>query len=113
MTQIDVAIKSQLSSVINEMKLQMKGMFKEMVKEITSSSNKIPSSVNNEEQNNHYISDKKEKYDEEMEISSSDEDSDLYTEQVTTPDRISLRAHKKNGSYKRKKISARQSKRAK
>ena len=32
MTHIDVAIKSQLSSIINEIKLQMKGMFKEMVK---------------------------------------------------------------------------------
>ena len=88
-------------------------MFKEMVKEMTSSSNEIPLSVNNEERNSDEISDEEEKDDEEMEISSSDEDLDLYTEHVTTPDRISLRAHKKNISSKRKKPLARRSKRAK
>ena len=95
------------------MKYQIKGMFKEMVKEMTSSSNEILSSVNNTERNSDDISYKDEKYDEEMEIVSSDEDSDLYTEQVTTPDRISLSAHKKNISSKRKKTSTRRSKRAK
>ena len=95
------------------MKYQIKGMFKEMVKEMTSSSNEIPSSVNNTERNSDDISYKGEKGDEEMEIISSDEDSDLYTEQVTTPDRISVSAHKKNISCKRKKTSARRSKRAK
>ena len=62
----------------------MKGMFKEIIKETTSFSNEIPSSVINEEQNRGDISDDEEKSDEEMEISSSDEDSDLYIEQVTT-----------------------------
>ena len=32
MTQVDVAIKSQLISVLNEMKCQMKGISKEMEK---------------------------------------------------------------------------------
>ena len=32
MSQVDVAIKSQLSSVIKEMKCQIKDMFKKMVK---------------------------------------------------------------------------------
>ena len=48
-----------------------------------------------------------------MGISSSDEDLDLYTEQVTPPDGSSLRAHKKKNSSKRKKSSARRSKRFK
>ena len=48
-----------------------------------------------------------------MEISSSDEDLDLYTEQVTPPDGSSLRGHKKKISSQRKKTSARRSKRAK
>ena len=80
MTQVDVAIKNQLTSDINEMKLQIKGMFKEMVKKMTSSSNEIPSLVNNEERNRDDIFDEKEKDDEEKKISSSDEDSHLYTE---------------------------------
>ena len=95
MTQVDVAIKSQLFSVINDIKCQMKGMFKAMVKEMTSSSNEIPSTVNNVERNSDDISYEDEKDDEEIEIISSDEELVLYTEQVTTPDRSSLRAHKK------------------
>ena len=101
MTQVDAAIKIQLSSVINEMKLQMKDMFKEMVKEISLPSNETATP------------DEEEKDDEEMEISSSDEDSELSTEQETSPDEPSLRAHKKKNSSKRKKSSARRSKRAK
>jgi len=95
MTQVDAAIKIQLSSVINEMKLKIKDMFKGMVKEMTSPRNTTPSSVNKDERKRDDTSDEEEKDEEEMEISSSDEDSDLYTEQVTTPDRSILRAHKK------------------
>ena len=113
MTQVDAAIKIQLSSVINDMKLQMKDMFKEMVKEMTSPSNEIPSSVNEGERKKDDTSDEEEKDDEEMEIISSDEDSDLYTAQVTTPGRSSLRVHKKKISSKRRKTSARRSKRSK
>ena len=113
MTQVDAAIKIQLSSVINERKLQMKDMFKEMVKETTSPSNETPSSINKEKRKRDDTSDEEEKGDEELEIISSDEDSDLYTAQVTTPDRSSLRAHKKKISSKRRKTSARRSKRAK
>ena len=68
MTQVDVAIKNQLTSVINEMKLQMKGMFKEMVKQMTSSSNEIPSSVNNEKRNREHISVEEEKDDEKKKL---------------------------------------------
>ena len=82
----------------------MKGMFKEIIKETTSFSNEIPSSVINEEQNRGDISDDEEKSDEEMEISSSDEDSDLYIEQVTTLDRISLISHKKKYRSKEKRF---------
>ena len=80
MTQVDAVIKIQLSSAINEMKLQMKDMFKEMMKEMTSPSNKTPSSINKEERKRDDTSDEEEKDNEEIEISSSDEDSDLYTE---------------------------------
>ena len=104
MTQVDVAIKNQLTSVINEMKLQMKGMLKKMVKEMTSSSNEIHLSVDKEERNRDDISDEEEKDDEEMEISSSDEDSDLYIEQVTTLDRISLISHKNEYRSKEKRF---------
>ena len=113
MTQVDVAIKSQLFSVINEIKCQMKGMFKEMVKEMTSSSNEIPSTVNNVERNSDDISYENEKDDEEMEIISSDEELVLYTDQVTTLDRISLSAHKKKISSKGKNNSTRRINRAK
>lgn len=82
----------------------MKGMFKEIIKETTSFSNEIPSSVINEEQNRGDISDDEEKSDEEMEISSSDEDSDLYIEQVTTLDRISLISHKNEYRSKEKRF---------
>ena len=48
-----------------------------------------------------------------MEILLSEEDMDLYIDQETTPGRRSLIAHKIKNSSKRKKTSARRSKRAK
>ena len=113
MTQVDAAIKKQLSSVINEMKCQMKDMFKEMMKEVTTTN------INNElnqqtARNNDDISYEEEQEDEEMDILSSDEDTDLYTDQETTrTERSSQRAQKKKMSSKRKKSSSRRSKRSK
>ena len=94
MTQVDAAIKSQLSSVIKEIKHQMKDMFKEMIKEMTTTTNE------NEydkqiERNNHDISYEEERDDEELDILSFDEDTDLYIDQETINGRSSLRAHKK------------------
>ena len=68
MTQVDIAIKSQISSVLNETKCQMKDMFKEMVKEMISSSSESPSYITNVERNNDDISYGNEKDDEEIEI---------------------------------------------
>ena len=55
----------------------MKDMFKEIVKEMTSSSSDIPSSVTKAERNSDDVYYEDEKDDKEMEIISLDEDSDL------------------------------------
>ena len=80
MTQVDAAIKKQLSSVIEEMKFQMKDMFKEMMTEMTTTNN---NNENNKQTtcDNDDISYEEELEDEEMDILSSDEDTDLYTDQ--------------------------------
>ena len=82
----------------------MKDMFKEIVKEMTSSSSDIPSSVTKAERNSDDIYYEDEKDDKVMEIISLDEDFDLYTEQVTVPERISLSAQKKNIYFKKKRL---------
>ena len=112
MTQVDVAIKSQLSSVIKEMKCQMKNMCIEMIKEMTTTTkeNEYDKQI---EINNDDISYEELKDDEEMEILSSDEDTDLYIDQEPTNRRSSLRVHKKKTASKRKKTSSRRSKRSK
>ena len=80
MTQVDAAIKIQVSSVLEEMKFQMKVMFTKMVKEIISLSRENPSSFTNEEQNSDDISYEEEQDDEDMESLTSEEDIDLYTD---------------------------------
>ena len=113
MTQVDAAIKIQVSSVLEEMKFQMKVMFTKMVKEMISLRRENPSSFTNEEQNSNDISYEEEQDDEDMESLSSEEDIDLYTDQETTPGRSSLITYKKNNHSKRQNTSARRSKRAK
>ena len=79
MIQVDAVIKKQLSSVIKEMKFQMKDMFKVMMTEMTTTNT---NNENNEQTtcDNDDISYEEEQEDEEMDILSSDEDTDLYTD---------------------------------
>ena len=69
MTQVDAAIKKQLSSVIKEMKCQMKDMFNEMMTEMTTTNN---NNKNNEQAtcDNDDISYEEKEEDEEMDIMS-------------------------------------------
>ena len=90
----------------------MKDMFKEMVKEMTST-NREKSYGNQMKKNSDDIFNEEKKEDKEMDILSSDEDADLYSDQETSNGRRSLRAHKKKTSSKRKKTSDRRSKRFK
>ena len=115
MTQVDAAIKKQLSSVIKEMKFQMKDMFKEMMTEMTTTNT---NNENNEHttRDNDDISYEEEQEDEEMDILSSDEDTDLYTDQEPTKmenEKSIQRTQKNKMSSKRKKSSSRRSKRSK
>ena len=115
MTQVDAVIKKQLSSVIKEMKFQMKDMFKVMMTEMTTTNT---NNENNEQTtcDNDDISYEEEQEDEEMDIMSSDEDTDLYTDQEPTrleKEKSIQRAQKNKMSSKRRKPSSRRSKRSK
>ena len=77
------------------------------------SKRKNPSAFTNGEYNNDNQSYEEEQDDNEVEILSSGEDMDLCTDQEIIPKRSNLKAHKKNTTSKRKKTSARRSKRAK
>lgn len=84
-----------------------------MVKEINSPGREIPSYVTNAERNSDDISYEEEKDDKDMEMQSSKEDMNLYTDQEITSGRNNLSAYKKNTSSKIKKTSDRRSKRGK
>ena len=90
----------------------MKDILKEMIKETTRTTkeNEYDKQI---ERNNDDILYEEEKYNEEMDILSSDEDTGLYTDQEKINGRSSLRAHKKKISSKRKKTSSRWIKRSK
>ena len=90
----------------------MKDMFKEIIKEMTTTT-KDNEYDNQIERNNDNISYEEEIDDADIEILSSDDDTDPYTDQKPTNERSSLRAHKNMTSSKRKKISSRRSKRSK
>ena len=80
----------------------MKDMFKEMIKEMTTTTkeNEYEKQI---ERNNDDISYEKEQEDEEMDILSSDEDTNLYTDQDTTKNvRSSQTAHKKKEFFQKK-----------
>ena len=74
-----------------------------MIGEMIPSQRDNPSAFTNGERNIDNLSYEQDTYNEEMDIISLDEDMGLYTDEQTTSWRISILAHKKETTLKRKK----------